>query len=48
MLPPCAEAQVFTFQRVNSNIEKTQERLREIGLPENLTDRLSDAAQTTT
>jgi len=48
MLPLCAEVKVFTLQRVTSNIEKKQERLREIGLPENLTDRLSDDAQTTT
>jgi diadenosine tetraphosphatase ApaH/serine/threonine PP2A family protein phosphatase len=39
-----AGAQIFTFQRITYNIEKTQERLREIGLPEDLADRLSDAA----
>lgn len=43
-----AEAQIFTFQRVACNIEKTQEDLRKIGLPEDLANRLSDAAQRTT
>ncbi|MDA7880974.1 hypothetical protein N9A94_01565 [Akkermansiaceae bacterium] len=39
-----AESQIFTFQRVVYNIEKTQQLLRKIGLPEDLADRLGDAA----
>ena len=38
-----AGAQILTFQRIAYNIEKTQKRLREIGLPEDLADRLSEA-----